>query len=150
MVDKKHYQWIGYSPTAVARWFDKHVLTIMHLCQSSSLMKRMVWKSARQHCLSCVDAWHRPNCAMFNPTKNSGWDAIAEIAPIHKRSSWWICKHFLVGGFNHLENISQIGNLPQVGVKIKQYLSCHHPVLVPQTCHQTPTLQSLMHLNLTH
>ncbi len=28
----------------------------------------------------------------------------------------------LVGGFNHPEKISQIGNLPQIGVKIKQYL----------------------------
>ena len=29
-------------------------------------------------------------------------------------------KHYLVGGFNpHLKNISQIGNLPQIKVKIK-------------------------------
>ena len=28
----------------------------------------------------------------------------------------------------HLKNISQIGNLPQIGVNIKKYLSCHHLV----------------------
>ena len=35
-------------------------------------------------------------------------------------------KYYLVGGFNPSENISQIGNLPQIGVKNKKYLSCHH------------------------
>ena len=29
-----------------------------------------------------------------------------------------------------LNNISQNGNLPQIGVKIKKYLSCHHLVIV--------------------
>ena len=27
-----------------------------------------------------------------------------------------------------LKNISQNGNLPQIGVKIKKYVSCHHPL----------------------
>ena len=40
-------------------------------------------------------------------------------------------KH-LVGGFNPFENISQNGNLPQVGVNIKKYLK---PPPRTQTCH---------------
>ena len=31
-------------------------------------------------------------------------------------------KNELVGGFNPLKNISQIGNLPQMGVENKQFL----------------------------
>ena len=34
---------------------------------------------------------------------------------------------FLVGGFNQLENISQNGNLPQIGVHIKKNIWKHHP-----------------------
>ncbi len=35
---------------------------------------------------------------------------------------------YLVGGFN-LKNISQIGNLPQIGVKIKN-MGTHHLVMI--------------------
>ena len=35
----------------------------------------------------------------------------------------------LVGGFNHLKNISQIGSFPQVGVKMKNIWN-HHPVVL--------------------
>ena len=34
-------------------------------------------------------------------------------------------KKTLVGGFNPFENISQIGNLPQIGVKIKDVWNHH-------------------------
>ena len=35
-------------------------------------------------------------------------------------------RYYLVGGFNPLKNISQIGSFAQVGVNIQKYLSCHH------------------------
>jgi len=39
-----------------------------------------------------------------------------------KEASWTVVS-------THLKNITQIGSFPQVGVKIKKYLSCHHPNL---------------------
>ena len=51
-----------------------------------------------------------------------------------KRTSWW---------FQPLRNIFvKNRNLPQLGVKMKKYLSCHHPEKVFLLSHQSPTSKS--------
>ena len=55
-------------------------------------------------------------------TNSSGWKyTLADSSSIN-----WPVKKYLVGGFNPVENISQIWSFPQEGVKIKKK-SNHHP-----------------------
>jgi len=43
----------------------------------------------------------------------------------------WPFQTIFVGGFNPFEKYARkIGSLPQIGMNIKTYLSCHHPVLL--------------------
>jgi len=56
----------------------------------------------------------------------------------------WIKKRYLVGGFNQSEKYArQIGSFPQVGMKIKIFLSCHHLGIIsptPPIFHSPPPL----------
>ena len=49
------------------------------------------------------------------------WKQPYTVGKYEENRSGLACERhgFLVGGFNPFENISQIGNLPQIGVKIK-------------------------------
>ena len=55
--------------------------------------------------------------------------------------------NFLVGGFNPLENISQIGNLPQIGVKIKNIWN-HHQVFALEASHSFSQASSMVYTPL--
>ena len=58
--------------------------------------------------------------------------------PLPKKTK--LQKSLLVGGFNPLEKYArQNGNLPQLGMKIPKYLSCHHLVLK----RSSPCLQAM-------
>ena len=83
----------------------------------------------------CCQSGNPAMAKLIPPKKNTTFGAMqsAEIAsqlntfsPSSSPSSSTLN---LVGGFNPFKDISQNGNLPQVGVKIKKYLRCHHQVM---------------------
>ena len=78
---------------------------------------------------------------------------LTEVAPekICAGSTSRVGGHYLVGGFNHLKHISQIGSSPQVGVTIKNIWN-HHIVNLttkvilmqrPKICQKNKTTQPI-------